>query len=322
MDSVPTGDESDETIVSVSTAFNADAHFDPLPPDLIIVSSNSVIFYVHSHIVHYSSDLNSPIRPPTPPSESYAGYNALSNHQSLVKHVSESADVLNIILHTAYNVSCAQYFPSFHDLTTAVKTLSRYGVDPKTILPNTALYAVLLSHAPMSSLDLYALAAHYDLYDLAVATSPHLLSLSLCTLTDEMATRIGPVYLRRLFFLHLGRADALRRVLRAPPHTHTPTSTCGPAEQKNLATAWALTASYLTWDPRPGRLSHCLVFARADIPNVRSLNQCYAGHVQCFEQRDTLRLMSACAIEQNKNSDTSVVGRQGMIDSLILISHW
>ena len=68
----------------------------------------------------------------------------------------------------------------------------------------------------------YALAASHDLYSLAVPISSHLLSYPLHMLTDELAEKIGPVYLKRLFFLHLGRLDALRRLLLPPPHPHFP----------------------------------------------------------------------------------------------------
>jgi hypothetical protein len=108
-----------------------------------------------------------------------------------------------------------------------------------------------MSYAPLYPLDLYALAATYDLYDLAVPTSSHLLSLSLASLTDEMAQRIGPVYVKRLFFLHFGRAEALKRLLLPPPHPHAPTPFCDFTDQKKLTRAWALASAYLAWDARP-----------------------------------------------------------------------
>jgi len=108
-----------------------------------------------------------------------------------------------------------------------------------------------LSHAPLRPLELYALAASHDLYDLAVSTSPHLLSFSLASLSDEKVEQMGAVYLKRLFFLHFGRADALKRILLPPPHPHPPTAWCDFAEQKKLTRAWALASAYLAWDARP-----------------------------------------------------------------------
>lgn len=137
----------------------------------------------------------------------------------------------------------------------ALAALSAYGISVrKYVSRSTPLYALLLSHAPLYPLELYTLAASYDLYDLAVPTSSHLLSFSLASLTDEMAEHMGARYLKRLFFLHFGRADALKRLLLPPPHPHPPTATCDFAEQKKLTRAWALASAYLAWDARPGMI--------------------------------------------------------------------
>lgn len=173
--------------------------------------------------------------------------------------IPESSTVLNVILHVIYDMSCAHYAPSFEILVSAVTALKTYGVPlyPR-IRPSTHLYTLLMSYAPLYPLDLYALAATYDLYDLAVPTSSHLLSLSLASLTDEMAQRIGPVYVKRLFFLHFGRAEALKRLLLPPPHPHAPTPFCDFTDQKKLTRAWALASAYLAWDARPGKLSRLI----------------------------------------------------------------
>jgi hypothetical protein len=181
--------------------------------------------------------------PPPPPS---------APDQEPVIAVPDDSAVLNVILHTLYEMSCAQYSPSFEVLVTAVNRLPVYGIVPKTrIAPSAPLFSLLLSHAPLHPLELYTLAATYDLYDLAVSISSHLLSFPLATLTDDMAERIGPVYLKRLFFLHFGRSDALKRVLLPPPHPHAPTPECDFTEQKKLTRAWALASAYLAWDARP-----------------------------------------------------------------------
>jgi hypothetical protein len=151
-------------------------------------------------------------------------------------------------------MSCAHYAPSFFALESAVISLKTYGIPLRDRIANsTHLYTLLMSHAPLCPLELYALAASNDLYDLAVSTSSHLLSFTLASLTDEMAGRIGPVYLKRLFFLHFGRADALKRLLLSPPHLHAPTQMCDFADQKKLTRAWALASAYLAWDARPGQ---------------------------------------------------------------------
>ena len=216
-----------------------------MQPDVALLSSDSVFFYVHSHVLLSASEngFNSLLSP-------------LPSHtvdQELMITVPEVSTVLNIILHAVYNMSCAHYSPPFSLLANTIDRLTVYGISTKTrIASSTSLYAILLSYAPLFPLDLYALAAAHDLYDLAVATSSHLLSFPLASISDEMADRIGPIYLKRLFFLHFGRSDALKRVLLPPPHPHPPTSWCDFTEQKKLTRAWALASAYLAWDARPG----------------------------------------------------------------------
>ncbi|KAI6047233.1 hypothetical protein EDC04DRAFT_2887043 [Pisolithus marmoratus] len=186
----------EDTLVSVSTTFFPGAQLCTLPPDLVLLSSDSVSFYVHTHILLAASDNNfNSLLPPSP-----------------------RTDPGRLGLHVARS---------------------------------TSLYNLLLFHAPLYPLELYALAASYDLYDLAVPTSSHLLSFSLSALTDEMVNRIGAKYLKHLFFLHFGRSDALKRLLLPPPHPHPPTATCDFTEQKKLTRAWALTSAYFAWDARP-----------------------------------------------------------------------
>lgn len=236
-------------MVSVSTTFYPGSKNSPMPPDVVFLSSDSVFFYVHSSTLLSASENNfKSLLPASPPK--------YKEQAGPIISVSDTSTVFNIVLHTIYDMSCAHYSPSLDALASAVTALHAYGVPPKAfILPSKPLYTLLLSHAPLYPLELYALASKYDLYDLAVTTSSHLLSFPLATLTDEMAERIGAVYLRRLFFLHFGRADALKRLLLSPPHPHAPTVWCDFTEQKKLTRAWALASAYLAWDARPGMYS-------------------------------------------------------------------
>lgn len=151
-----------------------------------------------------------------------------------------------------YTWPCTRYSPSFEHLSEAVAALNVYGLPISTFLvPGSPLFDALLAYTYTRPLDLYALSASFGIHELAVSASPHLLSLSLCSLTDGMAVKIGPIYLKKLFFLHLGRLEALKQLLHPPPHPHTPTSTCGFEEQKKLPRSWALASSYLMWNARP-----------------------------------------------------------------------
>ncbi|KAF5393785.1 hypothetical protein D9757_000077 [Collybiopsis confluens] len=264
-------DPSDSNVlVSISTTFYPGANLHTLPPDLALLSSDSVFFYVHSHMIFAASDNNFRSLVPSSPSKKQAS--------NMVIHVPELSPVLNIILHAIYDMSCNHYSPSFETLSTAVNQLPLYGTPPKTrITPNTPLHALLLSHAPLFPLDVYTLAARHDMYELAVSASPHLLSFQLSNLTDEMAEAIGPKYLRRMFFLHIGRSDALKR----PPHPHAPTPFCDFTDQKTLTRAWALASAYLAWDARPAMVAQCAFNPDLSTGFLESALAPLAEHLSC-----------------------------------------
>ncbi|PAV21399.1 hypothetical protein PNOK_0402600 [Pyrrhoderma noxium] len=257
--------------ISVSTTFFPSANIDTLPTDIIILASDSVFFYVSSERLLSASSNNFngrlPVKGDTIDAEP-------------IISLPESSAVLNIVLHTAYNMSCLHYAPSLADLEAAVSSMKLYGLHPqKFIVPNTPLFLTLLTYAPISPLDLYALSASNDLHDLAVTTSSHLLSFQLPTLTDALAEKIGPIYLKKLFFLHLGRTDALKRLILTPPHPHAPTPHCDFTEQKKITRAWALASAYLTWDARPD----------LSVSSLESALNPLADHLTCDECRKTLR---------------------------------
>jgi hypothetical protein len=243
-DGSPIADDQDKdsTLFSLSTTFFPGSQHLATQHDTVLLTTDNVFFYVNFHLLLAASENRFCELLPT------------SRQPSNVILVPENSTVLNIVLHSIYDLSCVHYSPSFAAVITAVNRLPVYGMSPKKcIAPSTQLFSLLLSHAPLYPLELYALAASHDLYDLAVSTSSHLLSFSLSSLTDEMAQLIGPIYLKRLFFLHFGRSDALKRILLPPPHPHPATSFCDFAEQKKLTRAWALASAYLAWDARPGK---------------------------------------------------------------------
>ncbi|GJJ07043.1 hypothetical protein Clacol_001241 [Clathrus columnatus] len=234
---------SENTLISISTTFFPGAQINQSPSDLVLVSSDSVFFYVHTQtLLDASQNAFNRLLPAT----------SLTQDSEAILPLPESSDVLNVVLHTIYNLSCAHYAPTVHTLTLAVRALKVYGAPLDTyIAPSTPLFTLLLANAPASPMSIYALAGEHDLHHVAVSASPHLLSFPLPTLTDEMAQQMGAVYLKKLFFLHLGRSDALKRLLLPPPHPHSPTHECDFTEQKKLTRAWALASAYLAWDSRP-----------------------------------------------------------------------
>ncbi|KAJ7764686.1 hypothetical protein B0H16DRAFT_1661607 [Mycena metata] len=258
------GGNGTPAVLSLSNTFLPTAQLRSQPPDLILLSPDLVFFYVHSQVLQEASKngFNNFLPSYSPTDE--LDYPLLT--------VPEASSVLNILLHTIYGLDCAQYSPSLADLVKAVESMQTYGVSPRlTILPSTPLFTLLLCHAPHAPLDLYCLAGHYDIMDLAVAVSAHLLSFSLPRLTDAAAKRMGPLYLKRLFFLHLGRTEALKRALLPPPKPHRLIPACSPQEQQALAREWALASARLVENLRPDLSTYALELALQPI----------AAHLPC-----------------------------------------
>lgn len=233
----------------ISASFHPGARLFQSEPDLILVPRDCVYYYVHRGILLGASDndFNSSISVAAVDDGDYVV-------SPVFVPVPESSSVLNVVLCAIYGISSAQYCPTLDTLSQALSSLKTYGVSLSVVIAsNTPLYNVLLEMAPDHPLDIFALASQYDLYSLAASSSSYLLSLSLSTLSDEMAERIGPIYLKRLFFMHLGRAEVLRSILLPPPYPHIPTSTCDYKQQKNLTRAWTLASAHLIWDARAGK---------------------------------------------------------------------
>lgn len=209
-----------------------------------------VLFYAHSQVLKGFS-------------EAFGGILWSQNEKNLtsqamaesetIHDIPDSSAVFNIILHTLYGTSPAQNSPSFETLITAVDRMVFYGISPRDFITRqTPLYQLLLTHAPLFPLHLYSLAGRYGLEELAISSSSHLLSFPISSLPDDMAIRMGPIYLKRLFCLHLNRINALKEILLVPPPPHPPTKECDFTQQKALTRAWALVSAYLAWDARPG----------------------------------------------------------------------
>ena len=221
--------------------------------DAILLSDDNVWFYVDVAKLLGSSENNFNSLLPSTSERTDDPFRYLIT-------VPQSSVVLNIILHAIYGISCAKYNPPFDAIATAISALKTYGIPLHSRLSqDTPLFSLLMSYAPVLPLELYTLAASYDLYDLAAFASNYLHSLNLSTLTDEMTLRMGPVYLKRLFFLHYGRTHALKTILLSPPHPHPQTPQCDCIDQKSLTRAWALASASLVWDARPGALRNSVI---------------------------------------------------------------
>lgn len=249
----------------MSTTFYPGANITPVPPDLVFLSSDAVFFYVHScQLFAVSSNrwkglIPQSIKTPASPSSSEKGKEkerpdeSPSTDVGPVIALAESSTVVNVVLHVVYGMSCLHYSPNASTLLEAVDALARYGVSlAQHSVPDAPLSDLLLSQASVAPLEFYALCSHYGMHDLAAPISAYLLSYPLAGLTDEIAERMGALYLKRMVFMHLGRIEALKRLLLPPPQSHPATPECDFLEQKKLTRAWALASAYLAWDARPG----------------------------------------------------------------------
>ncbi|KIM37409.1 hypothetical protein M413DRAFT_273980 [Hebeloma cylindrosporum] len=232
--------------LSISTAFHPNA--DP-QPDTVLSSLDGVLFYVHAPtLLETSPDIFCPL-----------SKTSLAEPKFRITIVSldASSTELNIILHAVYKTSPAVHSPSIETVIRAVDRMPTWSISPKELLtPLNPLYELLLSYAPIQPLEIYALASHHELEDLAINTSPYLLSYDLSTITDAMAQRIGPIYLKRLLLLHINRSRELKAILLHPPHPHPPVKDCDFEDQKKLTRAWALASAYLVWDARLDLSTH------------------------------------------------------------------
>lgn len=135
----------------------------------------------------------------------------------------------------------------------ALTSLHTYGIE---LGPHDSdIGTLLLRYAPTRPLRVYSAAAAQGLDAVCVAASQYTLPYSLDTLSEADALTMGAVYLRRLFFLHQGRREALIRVIHDPPATHQPTTTCSMRNQEPVRSTWELATAEVMLAPLPHNTS-------------------------------------------------------------------
>lgn len=168
------------------------------------------------------------------------------------------SDVFNVVLLAIYQLSIQEYAPPNDTLRAVIPALASLGYDPGVIAyPRSELYGLLLKAAAADPLPMYAVAAQHSFEPLAVSISALTLRTPLHEVTDELSQQMGSMYLKRLFFLHFGRADALRRIVLPLPSLHPPESNsrCDAESQKGLQRAWTLAAAYIIAQRHPGEVN-------------------------------------------------------------------
>ncbi|KAI0688235.1 hypothetical protein BC835DRAFT_1419346 [Cytidiella melzeri] len=233
----------EEGPVYVSDAFNGEgnARQDNPSPDTSIRSSDHVYFAVHSQKLTFASNnhfagnttANTPYTPDRP----------------LKLILGEPSDVLNILLHAAYGLPCHSYKPTLACLGAALRALHKYGMTPldRYTSRGDPLYTAILLQAPNHPFETYALAAAYNLEELAVAASADTLHLKVHHMPSELADSMGARYLQRLYGLHEARGEKMKEIFFVHPEPHQEKSYCSSEQQENTRLDFKLECTRLFW---------------------------------------------------------------------------
>jgi hypothetical protein len=130
-----------------------------------------------------------------------------------------------------------------------LSALPKYGLAlAVAIISGTPIYKVIMGLAYTAPLDAFAVVCHHNLEELAVETSRLLLSVPLLNLTNQHCITMGPIYLRRLIFLHVGRTERLKALLEPLPAKHPRAIYCDKTDQRlRLEDAWIKVSTSLAW---------------------------------------------------------------------------
>ena len=218
------------------------------PPDTVLVSNDGVHFDVHcSRFPEFSGNNFGGLLAPPPDR---------TNARSI--QLPEDSQIINLILHIVYGVYFRPSSPSRQTLLATLRALHKYGIRPSFyVVPNSPIFDNLISSYANESLELYAIGAENDIFELARQASEHLLDINLQSLSNEVVMRIGSSYLTMLYTLHAARAQVLQRLLLRPPDGHTPDDNCGPAGIQRMKSDWAMTTSSFVFSlaPSPSHIS-------------------------------------------------------------------
>jgi hypothetical protein len=212
--------------------------------DLTLSSFDAILFYVHRQIIEDASPKSL---------RCFTGLAMDQLREEDTYNVPESSIILNILLHAIYETSCADNRHTIEQFVEAVDKMPVYGLTPRSVICfKNPLYHLLLSHGALRPVTVYALAAHHNLEDLAKNVSSYLLSHSLNEIDDEMADRIGAIYLKRFFLLFESRPREIAEICIEPPSRHPPNDSCGYQGQKRVTREWSLCLVGIIRDLRPG----------------------------------------------------------------------
>ena len=246
-------------------------------PDLVLVTADNARFFVHISVLLQASTNN---------------FANVFNNTGESFHVPETGFVMDIALHVIYGIPYVHRPAPLDVVEAAIATLTKYGITVQAFAtPPLPLYGLLLSHAPFRPIETYAIAGHYNMELVAVATSSHLLGYDTSKLSDELVVKMGSVYLRRLCDLHSFRLKTLRDIVLRPPRAHIVNSGGGQESlHSELGQMWAFAAAELVWEALPSKFLGCYLY-------ICAMNQ-FPRH---FDIRSPVRL--------RENRDINLVSR-------------
>ena len=244
--------------VQVSSAFLYGAMDGASPTDLMLISSDQVYFFVHSAVLlKHSKD----------------GFTGLLVDDKV--YFPEKSEVLNLILHAFYNLDPSKFRPTVELVAATLRSLQKYDVSLDSLLtPDHPMSTTILHLGIQSPLETFAMVAAFKLEHLAIEVSRKLVSVPLHNLTEDLAERMGPLYLRRLVFLHLGRIDRLKKLLMRPPSLHPVTKDCYESDQKRLRNHWKALAVALGWEAQADMSPQRIHGAFTTILSKTSCSEC------------------------------------------------
>ncbi|KAG9000082.1 hypothetical protein FRB94_005661 [Tulasnella sp. JGI-2019a] len=159
---------------------------------------------------------------------------------TFIAYVDEPSEVLNIILHIVYETPVAHHGPSLNLIDQALSRLSKYGIQAPPVNRGSDVWTLLLNFGHRDPVRVYAIAASHAIEPICIAASELTLKVALDVVTEEDALKMGAVFLRRLLFLHLGRQQALKRIILEPPMAHKASQTCSIADRQLIEQRWSL----------------------------------------------------------------------------------
>lgn len=239
--------DTNSPTIHVSDTFHPHANLDATSPNIVLVSSDETFFLVHYHKL-VSASYNA-----------FAGLFFPGSHitgEALTLILPDSSDILNVVLHCIYNISCDNYHPTFECLSASLPACEKYGLAlPHYLACGTPLYSTILTFAPVRPIETYALAASHALEDLAVAASSYTLHIKVHNIPQNLADQMGPQYLQRLHHLHASRASRLKALLDEMPYPHVEKPHCSVGQRQVLSRAYHLAGSQVLYDATPGKLN-------------------------------------------------------------------